>query len=635
MKSIIKNLWMLISLLCTYFSASAYDFEINNIHYTKLSSNTCTVESYFESYLLRDEIEITIPSEVVFKGSTYKVVSIEDRAFSKKEKITAINLPETIESIGTSCFKGCVNLSSINIPSGITTLNSECFSGCYSLTSISIPETITEIGSECFNNCSGLSYLSIPNSVKLIGNHAFAGCTSLSSVELPNSIEKMDYGCFRRCSALKIINIPISLQNISDYCFNGCTSIKSMSIPDNVKVLGNGAFDGCTELSSIRLNKNLTDIGTYCFARCSNLSVINIPNSITTLKEGCFFACKNLAQINIPETIANIGAQCFSSSGLTYINIPETVNRVGLACFRSCQQLKKAIVKSSTIDLQCFNSCPLEYLYLGAIPLHDEYYYQGINTDTLVISSKIRYLNLGIYVSPQSHASTYYADLLNDTPTKIVFEDSVDTLQIGWGYRNSDTYNKSDNIYYSNSASTFHWGYGYFDNPTTEIYLGRPLQGCEMDTRGVEVLTLGPQLRKFQLGSEIESISQLPSLKQLNSLNPNPPIIGNPTETQYENVKVTVPAEFLSAYQNDPIWKGFWNITGIADLDEDIEIDKQYKVYTSGGSICVEADSSDTVEIYTLQGIAVYSGKGSIRHEVPSGVYIVRVNGHATKLLVR
>lgn len=56
---------------------------------------------------------ITIPSSVKVKGTTYKVTGISKNAFKNDKKLTSIKIPSTVTSIGKNAFVGCKNLKKI------------------------------------------------------------------------------------------------------------------------------------------------------------------------------------------------------------------------------------------------------------------------------------------------------------------------------------------------------------------------------------------------------------------------------------------------------------------------------------------------------------------------------------------
>ena len=92
-----------------------------------------------------------------------------------------------VTNIGDDAFFGCEKLTSINIPDSVTSIGEYAFSSCYSLTSINIPNSVTTIGERAFSWCESLISINIPNSVTTIGESAFGGCYNLTTVNYDGS----------------------------------------------------------------------------------------------------------------------------------------------------------------------------------------------------------------------------------------------------------------------------------------------------------------------------------------------------------------------------------------------------------------------------------------------------------------
>ena len=63
---------------------------------------------------------------------------------------------------------------------------------CYKLTSIDIPEGVTSIGDNAFYYCTGITSIDLPDSVTNIGAMAFYGCSSLTTVNYRGTEEQFN-----------------------------------------------------------------------------------------------------------------------------------------------------------------------------------------------------------------------------------------------------------------------------------------------------------------------------------------------------------------------------------------------------------------------------------------------------------
>lgn len=109
--------------------------------------------------------DIIIPETVEFKGITYRVTSIGERAFENCEKLTSITIPDSVKSIGKHAFDWC-----------------------FELASIAIPDSVSSIGDRAFSECFALKYITIGNGVKSIGKNAFWACRALTSITFQGTI---------------------------------------------------------------------------------------------------------------------------------------------------------------------------------------------------------------------------------------------------------------------------------------------------------------------------------------------------------------------------------------------------------------------------------------------------------------
>ncbi|MDE7246625.1 MAG: leucine-rich repeat domain-containing protein, partial [Lachnospiraceae bacterium] len=168
---------------------------------------------------------ITIPETVEMNGTTYRVTRIEERAFRYCERLTGVEIPESVTSIGQQAFYDCSSLTSVKIPGSVTIIETSVFSGCSNLTSVEIPESVTRIWEHAFYGCSALTSVEIPESVTSIGSAAFYGCSALNSVKIPGSVTNIEWFAFSGCSSLTSVELPKRLTSISSDTFAGCSSL--------------------------------------------------------------------------------------------------------------------------------------------------------------------------------------------------------------------------------------------------------------------------------------------------------------------------------------------------------------------------------------------------------------------------
>lgn len=151
MKQFYLTFLSLITILSASLSASAYDFEVDGMYFSRYFPSEVCITSGEIKY----SGDINIPESVTFNNEVFKIVAV-----------------------GNSAFTDCKYLKSVTIPNSVTTFG---------------------IGERAFQHCSSLIDVNIPNSVRNIGPYAFVGCSSLTEITIPNSVTEIKTGTFKSC----------------------------------------------------------------------------------------------------------------------------------------------------------------------------------------------------------------------------------------------------------------------------------------------------------------------------------------------------------------------------------------------------------------------------------------------------
>ena len=80
------------------------------------------------------------------------VTSIDQGGFIAS-KITSMEIPENVTSMGGHVFTYCPNLRSITFLADLKSIPSDTFQGCESLISVTLPKSLVEIESSAFKGC--------------------------------------------------------------------------------------------------------------------------------------------------------------------------------------------------------------------------------------------------------------------------------------------------------------------------------------------------------------------------------------------------------------------------------------------------------------------------------------------------
>ena len=310
---------------------------------------------------------------VVIQGdySSLTEVTIPER-FSVSDNGT--NVRYYVDGIGFKAFKGCSNLATVtfNSRNASRLIGDYAFAGT-KISALTIPETVESIGNHAFDGCESLTSIAIPGSVKVIGNHAFDGCESLTSIAIPGSVGTIGDYAFNGCTAMTNAKLEAGVKTIGDYAFYN-TPLNEVTLNKGLETIGEKCFSASRDrnIEPVYIPSTLTSVGEDAFmnfnCRYVNISDLTawcnidfgnensnpaahmqglylngekienlvIPESVDAIKDYTFCYNSTLKSVKFNDALQNIGTMAFyNCSGLTTAVIPGNVTAIGSSAFNS------------------------------------------------------------------------------------------------------------------------------------------------------------------------------------------------------------------------------------------------------------------------------------------------------------
>ena len=230
--------------------------------------------------------DYTVPEDVVIIGKSAfncslienvilpeNLITIESEAFANSRVLKNINIPGTVEEIGSFAFSGCFNLQSVIISDGIMEgIREGAFEYCISLKSIILPENLGHIGGDVFYMCTSLTSIHIPDNVIYLSDascgdgNIFRYCYSLTNITVGNNNryfksidgvlfrkDRKELFCFPAGLKKETYIMPENIESTDYFAFSGCTDLKSITFPKSLKFLCiSNIFEGCSNLIEVK-----------------------------------------------------------------------------------------------------------------------------------------------------------------------------------------------------------------------------------------------------------------------------------------------------------------------------------------------------------------------------------------------
>lgn len=335
---------------------------INGLYYDLDTSNrtaTVTYETTGSNNYASLPADVVIPESVTYKGITYSVTKIGDKAFANCASMESISIPATVVQVGDIVdkvsnlpFYNCFALKRIRLEDSSATIYFGCYDSGYAasmnqshLEYIYIGRNINylrdpESYGSYFSPFSAQSYIkevTVSKNVTEIPENLFYD-SSLSSISLPN-VEKIGSSAFYK-TKLENVTFGQSLKIIDSFAFGHCRNLLDLALPKSLKKIRMGAFTECSKLSVLEIECSLDTIPKYAFSDCINLTSIKLPSSVKVIGDKAFENDSSIVTIFLNDGLKKIGAYVFANNSyVKRLSIPGSVLAIGQNAFYGCTRL--------------------------------------------------------------------------------------------------------------------------------------------------------------------------------------------------------------------------------------------------------------------------------------------------------
>lgn len=603
--------------------------------------------------------------------------SIRQWAFTRSG-ITTLHIPKSVKYIGNYIGSGC-SVESITGMEGVREFGSMPFFGMHKLKNVSfLPATLEIVPDNPFVNCEKLSTILvhpqnpnfmgfwgclytkskrrlisvpcaltqgvtdgkwfIPEQVQIIGEHAFTGNTTITTLSVSESVKTINAFAFINTS----ITAVDGFLGVEEICEDGMaySAVRSLKLGPNFRKMGKEAFlsadietldmSAVTKLDTIPETAiSLTDITSLTIPACVRCIVpgalngndyltrvdVDPNNTVYASRDNIIYTkdFKTLClypgalpqtKFTVPTGVTSIGDYAFESArNLTEVTLNDECEKVGANAFAHAKNLKDFIynVNLKTIGESALSGTGLEQVVIPAKwEMGHKVFQSCIKLTTVEFEEGrkeipqetfYRCYNLSDLTMPQS-LETIGAAALGDCLglKEIIIPDKVTLID--------------------------RWAFSMLNGPQGYTHLTKVVLGKSVKYIGEQCFA----------GTSF--------LQEVYSLNPTPPEMHDGfVPVTFREATLYVPGEALQTYKNAAPWMSFYDIRSINDGVEEIGTDNRAnEVKVEDGHIVVDADAQ--VEVYTTSGQLVYSGRGCSLDVPAHGMYIVRVNGNSTKLML-
>ena len=299
--------------------------KVGDYAFEKKGKNEVTVVQY-----IGEETEVIIPETI--DGGIVKVIGKD--AFNSNNKIEAVFVPESVDTIRGKAFAYSKNLKKVHLSDNIEKLVAGTFDGCDHLEEINIPDKVQDLPAKLFRDCP-IKRLHIGKSLSEVDKDVFYGGEVIT--------DENYYQRYVKTSAVEFITIDPENKNLKSegpmlLTCDGKVLLAMLgdasacTIPEGVEIIADKAFARQGLLKEVSFPDSLWLVGNNAF-ESTGLETVSFPQSLKTIGAGAFKFCKGLKNVNFSEGLEKIYNEAFLITGVRRVVFPASLKKLGKHSF--------------------------------------------------------------------------------------------------------------------------------------------------------------------------------------------------------------------------------------------------------------------------------------------------------------
>lgn len=294
---------------------------------------------------------VTIPGTI----EGYTVTALADAACYGQDTIGVFILPDTLESIGAEAFMDCKKLTKIDIPEGVSSIGDNAFAGT-GISSLILPSGLRELGRGICANCKKLYYAALPNDLAVLPEETFSGCKRMEALVVgtdpyhgPNDLRLIESNAFAGCKMFNEVSYYYG-STVEDEQ----ASWEAVQIEEGNEVLENAAVRYVETKSHKYRYTKLAAGATFTLegivykvraGQQAQVSVSKYKRNAATVK-----LAKKVVNNGVTYRVSAVGAKAFKGkSKLKKVALSSGITSVGKKAFASCTKLKRIEIKGKKL----------------------------------------------------------------------------------------------------------------------------------------------------------------------------------------------------------------------------------------------------------------------------------------------